>query len=228
MVTWEQRLGAVVRRLRRRRGWRQVDLARVAGCSPATISRIERGDVGTISIDRLRRVCAALDIRLDLVPRWHGADLDRMLSARHAALGERIAERFRLHRDWVVEPEVSFSIWGERGIVDLLAWNPRTRSLLVIELKTELVDINETIGTLDRKGRLARQIAESRGWSAADATVSTWLVLAAGRTNERRVTAHRALLDRAYPDDGRILRGWLRRPTRPIRCLSFIAETPAA
>ena len=48
---------------------------------------------------------------------------------------------------WVVRPEVSFSIYGERGVIDVLAWHPARRAILVIELKTELVDINELMGT---------------------------------------------------------------------------------
>lgn len=35
-------------------------------------------------------------------------------------------------------PEVSFSIYGQRGVIDILAWHAATRSLLVIELKTEM------------------------------------------------------------------------------------------
>lgn len=48
-------------------------------------------------------------------------------------------------------PEVSFSIYGERGVIDLLAWHGPSRTLLVIELKTEVVDAAEMLGVLDRK-----------------------------------------------------------------------------
>ncbi len=61
-------------------------------------------------------------------------------------------------------PEVSFAVYGERGVIDILAWHPGERALLVIELKTEIVDIQDLIGTVDRKRRLARVVARDRGW----------------------------------------------------------------
>ena len=61
----------------------------------------------------------------------------------------------RVFRDelpaWMLAPEVSFSVYGERGVIDILAWHPGRRALLVIELKTDLVDMNELLGTFDRK-----------------------------------------------------------------------------
>ena len=55
-------------------------------------------------------------------------------------------------------------------------WHEPTRSLLVIELKTELVDLQETVGTLDRKVRLATQIAHEQGWDAAKLDVFTGVI----------------------------------------------------
>ena len=56
---------------------------------------------------------------------------------------------------------------GERGVIDILAWHAATRTLLVIELKTEIVDINELMGTVDRKRRLAATVAREQDESAA-------------------------------------------------------------
>jgi hypothetical protein len=42
-----------------------------------------------------------------------------------------------------------------------------------------------------------------------------------GKTNRRRVEAHRAMLRAALPVDGRTMGGWLARPRRPVRALSF-------
>jgi hypothetical protein len=88
---------------------------------------------------------------------------------------------------WVSEPEVSFSIYGERGIIDVLAWHPVRRILLMIELKTELVDINDLMGSADRRRRLGAVIARDRGWDPA--AIATWVVLA-----ESRPTAALSLL----------------------------------
>jgi transcriptional regulator with XRE-family HTH domain len=220
----DQRLGTTVRSVRIRRGLRQDDLSDLTHVSRAQIGRIEHGHLDSISIGTLRRVCGALEIRVDLVPRWRGGDLDRMLSSRHALLAESVVQALRRDSpDWQIVPEVSFSIWGERGVIDLLAWHPGRRALLVIELKTELVDVGETLGTMDRKQRLASQVAAGRGWEAA--TVSAWIILAAGRTNERRLAAFRTTLRAAYPADARRILAWLRDPIGAVAGLSIWHES---
>jgi transcriptional regulator with XRE-family HTH domain len=220
----DQRLGAVIRLIRIRRGWRQVDLATRAGLSQPTISRAECGHLGTLSIDRLRELAAVVDVRVDVVPRWRGGDLDRLLSGAHSALAESVSRTFGGLPEWVVAPEASFAFYGERGIVDLLAWNAVRRALLVIELKTDVVDVNELLGTLDRKRRLAVRIAEERGWVSPGnprPLTSVWLIVTGSAANRRRIHAHAALLRAALPTDGRSMRSWLRRPDRVVAALSF-------
>jgi hypothetical protein len=121
---------------------------------------------------------------------------------------------------WVSEPEVSFSIYGERGIIDVLAWHPVRRILLMIELKTELVDINDLMGSADRRRRLGAVIARDRGWDPA--AIATWVVLAESRTNRRAVTAHCTLVRAKFPFDGRAVRRWLRDPDGRIDALGLL------
>ena len=133
--------------------------------SDATVSRIERGHLSSMSLAVMRRVAAALDIRLELLPRSRAADLDRLVGARHAALGEAVLGRLATLPGWTARPEVSFGIYGERGVVDILAWHAERRALLVIELKTEIVDVGELLGTLDRKRRLGPRDGSGPGLS---------------------------------------------------------------
>jgi transcriptional regulator with XRE-family HTH domain len=70
---------------------RQEDVARVASCSPVTVSRAERGLVNQMTLATVLRIAAALEIRVDLVPRWRGGELDRLVNADHAALLERVS-----------------------------------------------------------------------------------------------------------------------------------------
>lgn len=220
------RFGTIVRLLRQARGWRQEDLAKHAGVSRSSISRIERGQIGPQSIDSLRAVAAALDIRLDLVPRWRGGELDRLLNRAHSALHESVARMFRDELPaWMLAPEVSFAIYAERGVIDVLAWHPGRRALLVIELKTDLVDMNELLGTLDRKRRLAPKIAAERGWDQV--SVSAWLIVRESRTSRRRVEAHAAMLAGALPDDRRVIRRWLRDPVGGVAGLTFWTDSRA-
>ncbi len=216
------RFGSAIRAVRLRRAWRQADLARAARVSRATVSRCERGHLESLSVATLLRVAAALDIRVDLVPRWRGADLDRTLNAGHAAMHELVAHRFAGGR-WLTAAEVSFSIYGERGIVDMLAYRADGGALLVVELKTALVDVQALIGAVDRYRRLAPVIARERGWGPV-ASVSSWVVLRDTPTNHRRLADHATVLRHAFPADGRTMRGWLARPSGAVRGLSFLSD----
>lgn len=170
----------------------------------------------------VRRVMAALDLRVELRARWRGGELDRLLDRAHAALGESVV-RWLQTRDWVVRPEVSFSRYGERGVIDVLAIHAATGSLLAIELKTVLADLQELMAGVDRKLRLAPDVARSLGWRVN--SVSCLVVVAEGRTSRRRVAEHRRLLRAAFPTEGRQMRLWLRRPSAPVRSLMFWPNT---
>ncbi len=215
----DMRVGAAFRAVRVKRRWRQEDVARRAGVPRSLVSDIERGYLNSTSLVRIRAVAAALDIRIHLVARWRGGELARLLNARHSALGESVAGFFAQLPGWVQVPEVSFAIYGERGVVDILAYHAASGSLLVIELKTEIVDVNELVSTLDRKTRLGRTIAAERGWQAR--TVSRWVIVARDKTNQRRIQAHRSMLRAAFPADGHAMRAWLTHPAGALSALSL-------
>jgi transcriptional regulator with XRE-family HTH domain len=219
------RVGAALRAVRTRRGWRQIDVAGRAGVSRPMVSLIERGHLDAASLRVIRRVAATLDVRLHVVAHWRGGDLGRVLNARHSALHESVATFILTLPGWEFVPEVSFSIYGERGVIDILAWHAATRTLLIIELKTAIVDVQELVGSMDRRRRLAGPIARQRGWDPA--SVGCWVIVSGTKSNQRRIAAHRTMLRAAFPQDGRVLRGWLHRPSGAIRCLSMWTDVSA-
>ena len=197
-----------------------MDVADRAGVHRSVISAIERGHLEHVSVGTLLRVARALDIQLSFTTRWRGGDLDRLLSSRHSGLHEAVARWFGAEMPgWLLAPEVSYSIYGERGVIDILAWHPGERALLIIELKTDIVDVNDLIGSMDRRRRLASRIARDKGWDPV--TVSTWVIVAEGRTNRQRLAAHRTVLRNAFPVDGRAMPGWMKGPNRAVDALSF-------
>lgn len=220
------RIGRIVRAVRIKLNLRQVDVAERAGVSPAVVARIERGRLLEVSLPALLAVCEALDVRLDFVAWWRGGDLDRMLNAKHAALAESTAGFLVEQPGWEFRAEVSFNIDGERGVVDLVAWHAATRTVLLIELKTDIIDVGETIGTFDRKRRLAGKIALSLGWRAEHAACA--LVVREGRTNRRRVEQHGLTLRSSLPDDIGRFRGWLRAPSGRMAALVFLPDHRSA
>ncbi len=161
---------------------------------------------------------------VDLVPRWHGGDLDRLVNAGHATLSTAMTALLRPH-DWLVVPEVSFSIWGERGSIDLLAWHGGRQTLAVFELKTELADPLALLAQVGRYGRLAPKLALERGWKPRQAAV--WVVVADSPTNRRRAARCAALLRAALPRDGRSLRAWIVDPADSAAGLAFLSDSRA-
>jgi transcriptional regulator with XRE-family HTH domain len=220
-------LGLALRAARVKRRLRQADLAAQAGVAASVVSRLEHGDFDRSSLRSVRAVAARLGATLELVPRSAAGEFDRVASARHAALGERVAAWIKSRPGWVVAAEISFSVYGERGIYDLLAWHEATHLLLVIELKTAIVDVDELLGTLDRKRRLAVRIAGERGWAAK--SVGAWLVVGDSRTNRRHVAEHRTLLKSALPSDGRSFAPVFAHPEDgPVSGIVFWPNSPGA
>jgi transcriptional regulator with XRE-family HTH domain len=213
--------GRAIRVVRRRLGLTQEQLAAACGLSQGAVSRAERGHIDTLSLRTIRAIATRLEMRAEILLRWRGGELDRLLSRRHSALHEEVARMFATLSDWEPHPEVTFSIWGERGWVDVLAWHPSRRILLVIELKTDIVDIQDLIGRVDMKVRLAPEIAKRAGFDWTPTVVAAWVVVSPGRTNERRLATHATVLRTAFPADGRAIRRWLRDPSGSIRALSF-------
>lgn len=217
-------MGASFREIRHRLRLTQDELAARAGVSRSAVSRTERGLIEEVGLHDTRRIARVLEVRLDLTPRWRGGDLGRLLGRRHAALHETVIAIFEALPGWEAWPEISFSVYGERGVIDLLAWHAPTRTLLVIELKTEFVDVQALVGTVDRYRRLAPGIARERG--CVPQHVGVWVAVADTRTNRRHLAEHRGLLRAAFPSDGRVVRAWLRRPTGAIAALSFVPYAP--
>jgi hypothetical protein len=122
--------------------------------------------------------------------------------------------------EWIIEPEVTFSIFGERGSIDLLAWHPGRRVLLIVEVKSAIGDIGGLVRQVDRYRRLARDIARQRGWNVE--TVGVWVVVVDGRTARRRLAEHRTTLRRAFPADGHAIEAWLNDPAGELSALSFV------
>ena len=214
------RIGARFRALRHRLGWRQEDVAHRAGISQDVVSFVERGLLERVSIRNLRAIAGALDAEFFIQLRWRGGDLDRLVDEGHATLVGAIT-RLLTSRGWQVRIEVTYAVYRERGSIDVLAWHAATRTLLVVEVKSDLTSIEETLRKHDEKTRLAPRIAAADlGWVAA--SVARLLVLPDLSTPRRRVARHEAALGAAYPARRQWLRDWLGAPTGRMSGLLFV------
>lgn len=214
------RFGVVIRALRRRRGWRQLDLAAASGVSQPTVSMVERGHADRLLLGHVVAVVAALEARMVIDIRWRGGELDRLIDQDHARLAAAVGTIVAA-AGWVVQYEVTYAIYGQNGSVDILAWHAPTRTVLVIEIKTEITSAEATIRKLDEKARLAAQIAHQRfGWQAA--TVGRLLVVQKTTTARRRLEEAGRLFDAAFPARNVDVRRWLRSPNAPLSGLMFV------
>ncbi|HSW41959.1 MAG TPA: helix-turn-helix transcriptional regulator [Patescibacteria group bacterium] len=238
----DQQVGATFRVVRIRSGKRQEDVATGAGVPRSRVSSVERGHLDDVPIDQLRAIATYLEIRVEIVVSWRGGDGARIVNERHSRMHELMAGRLAAIPGWEFATEVTFSRWGERGTIDILAWHAHTRTLLIIELKTEIPDPAGVVAQVDRYERLAPWIGRARGWDPL--RVATWVLVAESDLNRRQVARHRVMLRNAFPLNGQFLRRWLRDPsagsTRPaggagaggsrvpgrrgVRGLSFIAN----
>jgi transcriptional regulator with XRE-family HTH domain len=215
--------GTTFRAIRLELGLRQADVAARAGISQQTVSRVERGRFGPVSTSVLKAAAEAIEADLTLGLRWRGPKLARLLDRRHAHLQDR-AVRLLSNLGWEVRVEESFNRFGERGSVDILAWRADRRALLVVEIKSELVDLQETIRTLDMKARVVPTVVRGeRGW--APEMVAAVLVLPDANVHRSVVARHAAMLAVALPARTREVRRWVVEPSGPLRGIWFLPNT---
>jgi transcriptional regulator with XRE-family HTH domain len=219
------KVGVCVRAERRRRGLRQADVAARSGVSQQTVSSIEHGGAGDMTLRTVRQICAAMEIRVDLELKTRGPDLGRLADARHARLVA--AAITRLGPDWRAIPEYSFNEYGDRGSVDVLGWKDDRRALLLIEVKSEIVDLQATLRSIDVKARaMPGVVARDHGWRPLAA--GSVLVLPDESTARRQITSHASAFDAALPARTIEVRRWLETPSGSLRGVWFLADTPAS
>jgi transcriptional regulator with XRE-family HTH domain len=205
----DAQIGRMLRALRHRRGWRQADLAARAGIARSVISDMEAGNLGGHALEALRMVVAVCGGAVLVDVRVPGGDASRLLDADHARVQSAWAERLRRH-GWHVSVEVTFNHYGDRGSIDILAWHPGERVLVVAEVKTVIVDAQELLASIDRKTRVAVVLARRHGWRPA--AIVPALLVREGASARRRIGEHAPLFAR-FNLAGRAAQAWLRRPS---------------
>jgi transcriptional regulator with XRE-family HTH domain len=218
------RVGRILRALRRRRGWTQSRLAGQVGLSQQVISLIERGHSAALAGRTLRRVFGELEARWEPTVTWRGGALDRLLDENHGRLVAAAASRLR-DRGWAIEIEVTYSSFGERGSIDVLAARPSLGAVLSIEVKSELTSVEATLRKMDEKDRLVRHVVCRDRFRFEPTSVARLLVLPETATSRRRVRASAVILEAALPARGAAVRRWLAEPKGGLSGLWLLADT---
>lgn len=215
----DQKVGVILRMARIRKNKRQCDVAADAGISAAAVARHERVDLAAVTHRALRQHAHAVGIRLELERRGPASDVLR--DDEHAAVVDHL-KRWLESMGWETVVEASYSEYGERGRIDLLAHHAGLRVILVVEVKTAVIDAQGLFGSIDVKERLARTLAAKRGWRPQSAGVL--LAVTRTNTNERKI-ARLAGLFGAFRLRGAAARAWLNEPSGDARMLLFVSPT---
>jgi hypothetical protein len=200
-----------------------VDLARAARASQSGVSRAERGHVEELTVAQLRQLFGAVDARVAIAPSWRGAALERLLDEEHAQLVGAVATILS-RGGWAVDLEVTYSRYGERGSIDVLATDRAHLAALVVEVKSDVASSEELGRKLDEKVRLAPGIVFERyGWRPR--TVGRVVVMPEATRLRRLFDSGAGVLGRMFPATSRDLRAWLHHPSSPISGRWFLSPT---
>jgi transcriptional regulator with XRE-family HTH domain len=216
-------VGRALRLLRQRRGMTQAQVGRAAGVSQPTVSLIERGHLGATTLRTLRRVFAAVDASVDLYISWRGGALDRLTDEAHAQLVLRRATTLR-DAGWMVVIEATYSVYGERGSIDLFAARAQDRAVIVEEVKSDVTSLEQLGRKSDEKVRLVRSRLCRERFGFDPVAVGRVLVLPDTTTARRRVGRLAPALDVMFPRRTRDVASWVRHPSGDLAGIVFVPD----
>lgn len=181
---------------RRRLGWTQRELARRSGVSQSMVSRLENQLLGKTAVRAALRALEAMggEARVGITAPVVVTG-SRQRDAAHATCVAYVHRRL-VRAGWQVCQEVEVINGRTHGWIDLLAFHPSSRMLLVIEVKTELHDLGQLQRSLGWYVREAPRAGWRLGWPARR-VVGCVLMLATDE-NERRLQANRSALSQAF------------------------------
>jgi transcriptional regulator with XRE-family HTH domain len=217
------KVGALARAIRHRRRWTQRQLGTRIDLSQQVISLFERGRLDGLTVRTARRIAAALEVSLAFEPRWRGGEAARLLDADHAAMVNRVVGLLSA-TGWQTAVEYTFNHFGERGSMDVVGWHAASRSLLLVEVKSRLLDTQATLATLDRKVRVVPMLlARERSWAAT--SLGVVLAMPGSTANRSAVDLHADTFASAFPDRAVEVRSWVRRPQGRLAAVWFLSNT---
>jgi hypothetical protein len=113
---------------------------------------------------------------------------------------------------WIAVVEFSFNDYGDRGSVDVLGWRAGLSALLIVEVKSQLTDLQAMCRSVDTKARIVpRLVARDRGWRPRAVGVAIVLPDTAGQ--RKAVARRRAIFEASFPARTVEVRRWISEPS---------------
>ena len=174
----------------------QDELADRVGVTRGYIAGIEMGRANP-TLDVVAMIAAALDLEVDWQirpPIVHDSGQARDLV--HARCSAYVDRRLRA-AGLLTAREVEIIHARSHGWIDLLAYDPDSSGLLLIEVKTRIDDLGALERQISWYERSALAAAHRLGWRPV--RVATWLVVLASAEADAGIHAHRSVFDGAFP-----------------------------
>jgi transcriptional regulator with XRE-family HTH domain len=221
-----RRVGRLIRAVRQELGLRQVDVAARAGVSQRAVSRVELGELDELMFRTLDKVAGAVQVTLTLNANWRSGAGDRLLDQVHASIVAVVASTLTA-AGWTIIPEYTFNHFGDRGSVDILAFHAASGTLLIVEVKSRIHDLQDLLARLATKVRVVPGlVAHERGWQVLH--VARLIVVPGTTANRSVVSRHRAIFDASFPARGTQIRRWLQAPSSALAGVWFLDSHQAA
>lgn len=173
----------------------QQELAVAAGVSRSHIAGIENGRVNP-SIDLVWRIADRLGIDVSMVAHAPVLVGRRNQDVVHACCSGYVDGRLR-RSGYLTAREVEIATKSALGWIDLLAYEPISRTLVIVEVKTRIEDLGAVERQISWYEHNAMAAARLLGWQPE--RVLSWLLLLASDEVERAVRLHRPVLLRSFP-----------------------------
>lgn len=173
----------------------QRELAAATGLSRGYLAVIELGRANP-SLDTIERIADALGIELEFISRPPLILGSPQRDVVHAWASGYVDRRIRA-AGWHTAREVELAAGRVRGWIDLLAFDPRTGVMVIVEVKTRIDDIGAVERQLGWYERRAFETGRGLGWPVRRAV--TWLLLLATDDVERAIRENREVLASAFP-----------------------------
>jgi hypothetical protein len=177
------------------------------------IAAVESG-AANASLDVLAALLDGLDIDVDIVT--HGpATIGRPpgRDAAHALCSAYIQRRLEA-AGWTVAREVRIEDGRYLGWIDLLAFDPASATLLVIEVKTQIDDVGGIERSIDWHVRGAYRAAQRLGWRAEH--IAAWLVALATDEVDAELRRNRTIWASVFPHRAPEMANAVRVPPGPL------------
>ncbi len=173
----------------------QGDLSDRVGISRSFLTKIELGRANP-SIALVERIADALGLEIDLIARVPTVIGGHQKDLVHARCSAYVDRRLRI-AGWQTSREVEIVHQRSHGWIDILAFDPATGMLIVIEIKTRLDDLGAIERQIGWYERSAFGVAREIGWTPR--RVTGWLLVLASDEVERSIRSNRELLSRGFP-----------------------------